>query len=244
MSGNLDSPKTTIERIDIIRNKKYLEKVYKSFYGIFVSNTKNTPKGPKVELGSGAGFLKSFIPGVITSDILKLPFLDLKLSAEKLPFKDKSISVFYLLNTFHHIKKPKKALREMMRCLKKGGKIIMIEPGNTIFSRFIYQNYHHEVFDANADWEINAKGALSGSNQALAWIVFKRDEQIFRKLFPRLKLVKYEDHTPFNYLISGGFSRNSLLPAFFHPFIDFLEKKITLLSKKLGLFTTVVLKKV
>ena len=28
----------------------------------------------------------------------------------------------------------------------------MIEPANTWFSRIIYKNFHHEVFDESSDW--------------------------------------------------------------------------------------------
>jgi SAM-dependent methyltransferase len=241
---NLDSPKTTIERKEILENKKFLKEVYQYFYEILKKHSRVLPKGKKVEIGSGAGFLKEVIVGVTTSDYLKLPFCDMQFAAEKIPFKDNSVAAFYLLNTFHHIKNPKKALSEMERCLKKKGKIIMIEPANTIFSRFIYKNFHHEDFDEKASWRVSGKGALSDSNQALAYIVFKRDQVRFRKTFPNLKVIKYQNHTPFLYLISGGFKYPSLLPAGLFRFVKMYERSLSLLNDVLGNFTTVVIKKI
>src|SRR3989344_3850678 len=144
---DLDSPETTIKRAEIIKNKKFLYQIYLDFYNTFKEYSRTLPPGKKVEIGSGAGFLKEVIPEVITSDVMKLPNCDMTFSAEKMPFKNNSISAFFMLNTFHHIKNPEKALSEFSRCLKAKGKIIMIEPYNSLWSRFIYKNFHHETFD-------------------------------------------------------------------------------------------------
>src|SRR3989344_8027951 len=236
--AQLDSPKVTIERRSIILNKKYLYRVYMSFYRIFKTYSKKLPKGKMVELGSGAGFLKEVIPSVITSDVLKLPFCDMKFPAEKIPFKNSSVSVFYLLNTFHHIKNPKKALSEMERCLKRKGKIIMVEPANTPLAKFIYTNFHHEYFSDKENWSVRGKGALSDSNHALAWIIFVRDRKKFQKLFPNLKITKYETHTPLNYLVSGGFKYPSLLPPWAYTLIEKTEFLLKNTNKTIGLFST------
>ena len=39
-------------------------------------------------------------------------------------------------------------LVELERCLKPGGKIVMIEPANTRFSRLIFRRFHHEMFES------------------------------------------------------------------------------------------------
>src|SRR3990172_7357981 len=103
MNTDLDSPETTIERIKIIENKPFLKNLYLDFYRLFIKHSKGSPKGRRVEIGSGAGFLKKVIPQVITSDIIKLPNCDMVFSAEKMPFVNNSLSTIYMLNTFHHI---------------------------------------------------------------------------------------------------------------------------------------------
>lgn len=242
LSG-LDSPATTINREKIIKEKKFLKSVYENFYQIFKDLSENLPEGKKIEIGSGGGFLKEILPDLITSDVINLPNCDFQFPAEKIPFPANSASVFYLLNVFHHLKNPKKALQEMERCLKKGGKIIMIEPYNSVWGRFVYQNFHHEDFDPGADWEIKKGGPLSGANDALPWIIFCRDRKLFENSFPKLKIEKIEPHTPFLYLLSGGFSSLQLAPSFLYPALKLAENLLSPFKKFLGMFATILLVK-
>lgn len=48
-----------------------------------------------------------------------------------MPFQDKSVSAFMMIDVLHHIKDSRQFFKEMQRCLKPGGKIVMIEPANT-----------------------------------------------------------------------------------------------------------------
>lgn len=100
-------------------------------------------------------------------------------SATQMPFDDNSVAAFIMFDVFHHIKHCEQALLEIKRCLKPWGKIIMIEPNNSLWGRFIYKNFYHEHFDANRDWGIEVSGRLSDANIALPWIVFIRDKKIF-----------------------------------------------------------------
>lgn len=45
---------------------------------------------------------------------------------EKLPYKDETFDIVYSKNVFEHLRKPGFALEEMVRVLKKGGKLILI----------------------------------------------------------------------------------------------------------------------
>lgn len=241
--SSLDSPETTIKRAEVIQQKVFLRNVYLSFYKEMKRNLRGIPNGKIVEIGSGGGFIKEIIPNIITSDILKLPRCDLQFSVEKMPFKNNTVAAFIMLNVFHHIKDPAKALKEMSRCLKHTGCVVMVEPNNSLFSRFIYQKFHHEDFDPDAGWKIKSQGPLSGANDAIPWIIFKKDNEIFKIKFPELKLVKYNPHTPLSYLISGGFSHKQFLPTFTYKPIKYFESIISPFNNILGMFVTVVIKK-
>ena len=69
-------------------------------------------KGLVVEIGSGAGFAKSFIPDIITSDILPYDGVDKVVDATKLPLENESVRLLCMLNVFHHIREVEKFLRE------------------------------------------------------------------------------------------------------------------------------------
>ena len=116
MKDSLDSKETLNEHIKIIRNNKFLYRVYKDFYNQIAFNI---TKLPVVEIGSGAGFIKNVIPNTTTTDVIKGNNVDKVFYAEKIPFKESSIGSIVMLNVFHHIKNPKRTLSEMDRCLAR-----------------------------------------------------------------------------------------------------------------------------
>ena len=241
MKHNLDSKEALLSHKETINNNRFLNLVHKSFYRKIASNVSQKPV---VEIGSGPGFIKEIIPKAITTDVIKAPGIDKVAFAEKLPFNNHSVGSIVMLNVFHHIKNPTKALSEFDRCLKPNGKIVMVEPWPTLLSKFIYTNFHHEDFDIKGIWKISGNRRMSDANGALPWIVFERDIKKFIKLFSNLKIERIELHTPFKYLVSGNLSKPQLLPASFYPLVDFVEKLLSPLNKYLALFATIVIKKV
>lgn len=237
-----DTKKALEEHKNLIKKKGLLYKIYVDFYKSLKPN--GVPKGAIVEIGSGGGFLKEIIPEVVTSDVIEGPGIDKVFFAEKMPFKNKSVSAFIMIDVLHHIKDPRKAFNEMERCLKKDGKIIMIEPFKSLWGYFIYKYLHYEHFDPSSGWEVKGKGRMSDSNTALPWIIFVRDRHIFEKEFPNLKIIKVEGHSPFRYLLSGGLTKPQFAPTFTYPFIKFTEDKLlSPLKNQIGMFVTIELQK-
>lgn len=228
----------------ILQDKPFLKKLYRDYYIEFKKAAENLPKGKLVEIGSGSGFIKEVIPDVLTSDVIKMPNVDMVFSATEMPFPDNSVSAFFLQNVLHHINSPIKFFNEVNRCLILGGKIIMIETFNSLWAKFIFKNFHHEPFDANAAWEIDSGGRLTASNQAQSWIIFVRDREKFEKEFPELKIKKITPHSPFRYIISGGLSIRQLLPSFTYEIIKIFESFLAPLNKQLAMFVTIELEKV
>ena len=241
---DLDDPNASIAHRDIILKKPFLKRLYNDWYLIFIIKSKEIKNGKYLEIGSGGGFLKDVFPEVITSDILILPNVDLIFTAEEIPFKENELASIVMLNVFHHIPKPHLFLKEAQRTLIKGGKIIMTEPANSSLARFIYKRFHHEPFDEKGQREIKAGNPLSNSNQALPYIYFERDLNLFKKDFPLLKINSINYHSPFSYIISGGVSRSAMLPFFMYNFVKGIEWLFTPFFKQIGLFCTIEIEKI
>ncbi|MFV0345560.1 MAG: class I SAM-dependent methyltransferase [Bacteroidales bacterium] len=220
-----------------------MRKLYEEWYSYFIGVKNQLPEGKLVELGSGGGFLKELEPSVICTDVLKLPSNDLTFSALDMPFEDGEVGAIFMIDTFHHIPDSEAFLKEASRVLAIGGMIIMIEPANSMWGRFIYRNFHHEPFDVNGVWKIPNEGPLSGANGALPWIVFERDKERFNTLFPNLSMEEIKYHTPFRYLISGGVSFRQLVPSFSYPFFKALDNGMSGMSKEISMFMTLKIKK-
>ncbi len=241
---NIDSPQRTLFHREIILHKPFLKKLYLEWYSIFIGEVETLPEGKLVELGSGGGFLSNVLPSVITSDIIPLPHTDLTFSALDMPFKKSEVSALFMVDTFHHIPDSLQFLLEADRVLKKGGKIIMIEPANSFWGRLIYKNLHHEPFDVEGDWTIPEIGPMSGANGALPWIVFKRDYSLFHSSFPHFKMEKITYHTPLRYLLSGGVSFKSIFPGWSYGFLTLIDRAISSISKDLSMFMTIKITKI
>ncbi|MDZ4785757.1 MAG: methyltransferase domain-containing protein, partial [bacterium] len=184
----------------------------------------NTPPlGDFIEMGSGAGFIKKLAPHVITSDVLPYDGVDLVFSALDIPLQKSSVSAFLMIDVLHHVKDSVRFFEEMQRCLKTGGKIIMVEPANTPWSTFIYTRFHHEPFEPSGEWGFEEGGPLSGANMAIPWIIFCRDRQRFEQEFAQFRIRSISCHTPLRYLLSGGLSVRQLVPSWSYQFIQIVE---------------------
>ncbi len=239
----LDSPERTLLNKEIILRKTFLRKLYSKWYSTMVRELDQLPEGQLVELGSGGGFFKEFVPGIICSDILDLPGNDMTFSSLDMPFGDNSVSGIFMVDTFHHIPYSEKFLEEATRILKKDGIIMMIEPANSWWGRYIYRTFHHEPFDPSGDWTIPPSGPMSGANGALPWIVFERDRAKSEEKFPALELRKINYHTPLLYLLSGGVSFRQLLPGFSYNLFYLIDRMMSGISSQMSMFVTIRIRK-
>lgn len=244
-ASDLDSPARTVLHGQIIQRKWFLHKVYEDFYTQIRRGISPIPDDSVIiELGSGGGFIKEFIPQAITSEVIDVPGVDRVFSAMEMPFDDHSVDAFCMIDVFHHLPDVRRFFAEAYRCLKGGGKIVMIEPANTVFSRLIYRTAHHEPFDPDArEWSFDSTGPVSDANGALAWMVFCRDRQIFVAEYPDLEIIALRHHTPLVYLLSGGLTWRQFLPDCCYGLITAAEWCLSPLSKYCGMFMTIELQK-
>jgi SAM-dependent methyltransferase len=220
---DLDDPKTTTLRREIIRSKPFLRRIYDEWYR-WIADQIPRGAGGVLELGSGAGFFDELVPETITSEIFLLPGIRCVLDGQQMPFADASLKAIVMSDVLHHLPRVRLFFAEAVRTLRPGGVVAMVEPWNTAWSRLIYQNLHHEPFRPEADaWEFPSSGPLSGANGALPWICLARDRASFEREFPQLAIELIQPILPLRYLLSGGVSMRSLMPGFASGPVSLLE---------------------
>jgi SAM-dependent methyltransferase len=213
---NLDDPTTTEMRQRIISSKPFLRAVYDEWYSRLAEGLPPI-EGPVLELGSGAGYCSKFIPSLITSEVFHCSTVRIVADGRQLPFGAGSLRAIVFTDVMHHIPDVHRFFGEASRCLRSGGRILMIEPWVTPWSRFVYTRLHHEPFRPDAEaWSFPSTGPLSGANGAIPWIVFVRDRRKFEAEFPELAIEQIRPFLPFRYLLSGGVAMRSLMPGFSH----------------------------
>jgi SAM-dependent methyltransferase len=239
--NNLDDPGRIEELRRLIQNKAGLRSYYLDIYRRYSECLQRCPKdGIAIELGSGGGFVKEVIREVITSDTLPYAGVDRVIDATKMHFPDSSLKAIFMLNVFHHIPDVAAFLKEAERCLKPEGRLLIVDQHPGWIGWPIYRFIHHEPFHPKAkDWQFDSTGPLSGANGALAWIVFQRDRDKFKALFPNLRILRYEPHTPLQYWLSGGLKHWSLVPKWGVGLVGQVDRILIKASREFGAFVDI-----
>lgn len=240
---DLDDWRLTETRRSILLQKSFLRKIYLEWYGEINSQIPPGP-GKVLELGSGAGFFEEFCPAVVKSEVFWLPGMNLCADGCALPFPAQTLKAVVMTDVLHHIPSVRDFFREANRCLSPGGVIIMVEPWNTNWSRWVYQRLHHEPFAPDAPrWEFETSGPLSGANGALPWIIFERDRALFEQAFPDLAIRTLRVMMPLRYLVSGGLSMRSLAPLWSFGLWKRFEHILVRWNPNLGMFAFIVIQR-
>jgi SAM-dependent methyltransferase len=239
----LDDPSTTELRKRIIASKPFLKAIYDEWYSMLARQLPSED-GDVLELGSGAGYCERFIPDLITSDVFLCPGIRLVANGQSMPFSEASLRGIVFTDVLHHMPDVRQFFGEASRCLRPGGKILMIEPWVSPWSRFVYSHFHHEPFRPEAEeWSFPSIGPLSGANGALPWIVFVRDRHRFETEFPRLVIDTIRPFMPFRYLVSGGVGMRELMPGFTHSIWKSFECVLKPQMSNLAMFAFVSLRR-
>lgn len=240
---DIDDPRTTDLRRQIIQEKNFLRQIYEEWYRGIIA-VLPPGEGAVVELGAGGGFMSEFLPDLITSEVFYCPNIRAVLDASHMPFPAKSLRAIVMTDVLHHLPQPRQFFAEATRCVHLGGVIAMIEPWVTPWSRFVYTRLHHEPFHPEAAvWELPAGGPLSAANGALPWIILARDREKFEQEFPHWRVELTKPIMPFRYLLSGGVSLRSLVPEWSFGLCRKIENTLGRWSNRLAMFAQIVLRR-
>jgi SAM-dependent methyltransferase len=206
-----------------------LRTLYADWYGRVAAALPPVALGPRVELGSGPGFARGFIPEVELTDLVKAPWHDREVSAESLPYADASLGGLVLFDVLHHIPSPRRFFAEAVRALKVGGRIVLCEPYIGPLSYPVYKLLHEEpvqmFVDPLAPAPYDGRDPFD-SNQAIPTILFGRGRAAFEGEFPTLEVHSVERLAGPSYPASGGFSRGPLLPQVLWTALHALEARL------------------
>ncbi|MDQ1306315.1 MAG: hypothetical protein QG671_2147 [Actinomycetota bacterium] len=206
-----DSPAAAIR--EAVLADPYLASAYGEMYGGLRRIIPRTISGPIVELGAGADMGRSWIPSMFTTDVLANDSLDAVLSAAALPFRDSSVGAFVVNDALHHFPDVDRFLDEAVRCLEVGGAVVACEPYWGPLSAAIYRAFHPEPFNRRAKSWSSGSADPWDSNQALLWIMLRRDRSRLTTRWPMLQIEEFGCTLGPSYLLSGGVFGRTPIPA-------------------------------
>ena len=233
----------------ILSERKYMQDVFKETYLNMMNCEKKilSGEGLKVEIGAGAGFFKKYYPEIIATDIKPTPYTDMVVDALSMPFEDNTVKAIYGVNCFHHFNDPDIFFNELKRTLVSNGGCILCEPYYGWFSSIFYKSLHDEEYydKSMKGWKNEMTGPSIGANQALSYIVFKRDFELFSKKHPELEIVSLKPLNNYlRYIVAGGLNFKPLLPYRGVKYVvKFIEILLFPFKKLFALHYIIVIKK-
>ncbi|HTD33638.1 MAG TPA: hypothetical protein VK665_08270, partial [Candidatus Elarobacter sp.] len=131
----------------------------------------------------------------------------------------------------HHIPDPSRFFAEAIRTLVPGGTISLIDVAHTPLARLLFGRFHPEGYDsAREGWTLDESAPHGGADQAMSWVMLRRDRAEFDRRFPQLAVETIELLPWFGYLFSGGLTRRNLVPGALVPLLSALDRASTVLN--------------
>lgn len=201
--------------------------------------------GPIAELGSAGGITKDLNQQIITTDVREDNTVDIVLKDDLvLPFADSSLRAVIAKDTLHHIPNVDKHFKEVERVLKPGGVAVYAEPNWNLISKIVFTLFHPEPYvEKQIEWRFDSSDPMY-SNQAIPYIIFVRDSELFKHKYPNLEVeVRPEPLNGLSFLMSGGVMSRTPIPTKLLLWLDRLESRYLFLNRIFGTLRIIVIKK-
>lgn len=232
----------------ILAEKPLLKRVFREFHTRFDTLDRELLQGTgiRIEIGAGVAPIKDCFPDVISTDIVATDGIEMVLDAQNMELDSDSVRVVFGQNVFHHLPQPSQFFDELERVLVPGGGAILLEPYYSPFAEFLFKRmFQTEGYDKEyPHWETPIHGPMNGANQALSYIVFKRDLLSFRERHPALTLLHQELCSNYlSYLLSGGLNFRQLVPDWAVSSLSRIDQGLAYFGRFLALHHIVVIRK-
>jgi SAM-dependent methyltransferase len=186
-----------------------------------------------LEIGAGAAVSNLFLQNrILRTDFLAFPKFGVEgdCPMESLPFLDSSFEAVIAIDAIHHSTHPLKALSEFLRLIKKGGKIVIVEPYVSLLSYLPYKLLHHEDTswsfkgDSLHEMALRVQNPAIG-NQGVSKFLIGNLQNDKENLLTNIKFRVYY-FSPISFFATGGVSRAFRTPTRVIRTLTYLEAKI------------------
>lgn len=185
--------------------------------------------GPCLELGAGIGAGTEFIPELVTSDLVHTRYVDQAEDCYEISRHPDGWAGLLAIDVFHHLTEPMRFLESASKALRKGGRLVLVEPGATPLAMPLYNCFHDEPMRPDEltppfSFEVDEKGEFANMGMAVALFLNHREwfEERCKEHGLRLLEVKFSD--PLAYPLTGGYSGRQWLPESCIRFLGNFEK--------------------
>lgn len=166
--------------------------------------TNNSRKRRIIELGGAGGVTSKYFPDIEVTDIRSFEGISKIVDAQNLPYGNSSIDLILAKDVLHHLPDVRMHFKEIERVLTSGGKIVYLEPNWNLISQFVFSFFHPEPYvKSMKNWQFSSNDPMD-SNQALPWIIFKRDSKKWKAKYPHLSFEIGKTSNGIDFLLSGG----------------------------------------
>jgi SAM-dependent methyltransferase len=208
--------------------KPALRTAYGNLYRCIAYMIDRSVPGEILELGSGMGNIKTFVPDCVTTDLFPNEWLDRTENLYALSCMSGSVSNIILFDVWHHIEYPADALAEFRRVLAPGGRVILMEPSMSLLGRFVYGLFHHEPLGFNHQFS-SEPSRLKPKEKTNYFAAQSSCHRLIRNrelplMLQDWEVLRVEEIASFSYLASGGFRGPQLYPDFSIPLLRFIDR--------------------